>query len=96
VSPKTAPPGAVEVALTRTTYPLPAGKAEALGKFLRENVKAPVLETKVEGERLTVTTTPEVQRAIGASVLLLSNRPPAGARGAGYGTTGPAFSPEKQ
>jgi beta-lactamase regulating signal transducer with metallopeptidase domain len=61
----------VDVALRRTTYRLPAAKAEALGKFLREHVKAAVLEVTVEGDRLTVTTTPGVQRAIGEFVGLV-------------------------
>ena len=63
-----------EVALTRTTYKLPAAKAEALGKFLQQHVKAAVMETKVEGESLIVTTTPEVQRGIGQIINLIEGR----------------------
>jgi beta-lactamase regulating signal transducer with metallopeptidase domain len=72
----TPPPG--EVHLTRTTYALPAAKAAALAKFLQQHVKAPVLETKAEGDSLTVTTTPEVQRALGGFVALVQGKPAAG------------------
>jgi hypothetical protein len=65
-----------EVALTRTTYKLPAAKAEALGKFLQQHVKATVMETKVEGESLIVTTTPEVQRGIGQFINLIEGKTP--------------------
>jgi hypothetical protein len=69
-----APAPRAEVVLTRTTYALPAAKAEALGKFLREHVKAAVLEVKVEKDYLIVTTTPEVQRAVGQFILLLQRK----------------------
>jgi beta-lactamase regulating signal transducer with metallopeptidase domain len=65
-----------EVALTRTTYKLPAAKAEALGKFLQQHVKATVMETRVEGESLIVTTTPEVQRGIGQFINLIEGKSP--------------------
>jgi beta-lactamase regulating signal transducer with metallopeptidase domain len=68
--------GPTEVALTRTTYKLPAAKAEALGKFLQQHVKASVMETKVEGESLIVTTTPEVQRGIGQFINLIEGKTP--------------------
>jgi hypothetical protein len=74
--PPPAAPAPVEVTLTRAIYKLPAGKAEALGKFLREHVKASVLETKADGDSLVVTTTPDVQRAIGQFVMLLQGRRP--------------------
>jgi hypothetical protein len=60
-----------EVTLSRAAYKLPAGKAEALAKFLNEQVKAVVLETKVDGETIIVTTTPEMQRTIGQFMTLL-------------------------
>jgi hypothetical protein len=60
-----------EVALTRATYSLPEGKAEAVGKFLRDHVKARVLETSVKGEVLTVTTTPEMQRGVAQIVRMV-------------------------
>jgi hypothetical protein len=66
-----------EVVLTRATYKLPAAKAEALGAFLREHVKASVMETKVEGENLIVTTTPESQHTIAAFIALVQGKPPA-------------------
>jgi beta-lactamase regulating signal transducer with metallopeptidase domain len=72
---KTAGPAtAKEVTLTRTTYKLPAAKAEALGKFLQQHVKASVMETKVEVESLIVTTTPEVQRGIGQFISLIEGK----------------------
>jgi hypothetical protein len=66
-----------EMTLSRANYEMPAAKAEALGKFLREQVKAPVMEVKVEGDRLTVTTTPEVQRGIKPLVDLVLGKAPA-------------------
>jgi beta-lactamase regulating signal transducer with metallopeptidase domain len=74
VKPAKATPAPGEVHLTRTTYALPAAKAEALAKFLQQHVKAPVLETKAEGDSLTVTTTPEVQRALGGFVALVQGK----------------------
>ncbi len=75
--PAKATPAPGEVNLTRTTYAVPAAKAEALAKFLQQHVRAPVLETKAEGDSLTVTTTPEVQRAIGGFVALVQGKPAA-------------------
>jgi beta-lactamase regulating signal transducer with metallopeptidase domain len=57
--------------LTRATYHLPKDKAEQLVSFLKSVVKAPVLETKYENDALTVTTTPDVQGAIGPMVRLM-------------------------
>jgi hypothetical protein len=62
------------VELRRATYKLPQGKAEILAKLLRELVKAQVLETRVEGETLTVTTTPGAQKAIHALVDLIQGK----------------------
>jgi beta-lactamase regulating signal transducer with metallopeptidase domain len=63
-----------EVVLTRATYKLKPAKAEALGAFLREHVKATVMETKVEGENLIVTTTPESQRTIAQFIALVQGK----------------------
>src|SRR5205807_10135558 len=52
------------VNLVRSTYKLPQAKAEVLAAFLREHVKAKVIETKVEGNSLTITTTLETQKAV--------------------------------
>src|SRR5206468_8930792 len=60
-----------EMALTRVVYKLSAAKAEALSAFLKDNVQAAVLETKVDGDSITVTTTPDVQRTIGQFVTLV-------------------------
>jgi beta-lactamase regulating signal transducer with metallopeptidase domain len=57
--------------LDRTTYKLAHAKAEALGKFLHDQVKGQVMETKVDGDSITVTTTPEAQKAVGQIVSLL-------------------------
>jgi hypothetical protein len=62
------------VTLSRATYRLPHAKAEALAAFLREYVKAQVMETKVEGDSLTVTTTPEAQKAIGQLIALMQEK----------------------
>jgi hypothetical protein len=66
--------GPVEVTLSRTTYQLPAAKAAALAAFLKEHVKASVMETKAEGDSLTVTTTPDAQRTIGQFVALIQGK----------------------
>jgi hypothetical protein len=65
-----------EVKLTRATYKLPAAKAEALATFLREHVKASVLETKAEGDTVMVTTTPEAQHVIGQLIALMQGKTP--------------------
>jgi hypothetical protein len=68
------PPAADKVInLSRTTYKLPGNKAAALAAFLKDNVKASVLELKLEGQGLTVTTTPETQAAIGGIVRLMAS-----------------------
>jgi hypothetical protein len=66
------------ITLTRATYKLPSGKAESVAKFLKENVKASVLETKADGDNLIVTTTPDVQGAIGQLVQLVQGKRPGG------------------
>lgn len=63
-----------EVVLSRANYKLPAAKAEALGAFLREHVKAVVMEIKVEGENLNVTTTLEAQRTIAQFIALVQGK----------------------
>jgi beta-lactamase regulating signal transducer with metallopeptidase domain len=50
--------------LSRTTYKMPKDKAEALAAFLRNQVKGQVLETKIEGDSIVITTTPEAQKII--------------------------------
>jgi hypothetical protein len=63
------------VSLVRTSYNLPHAKAEPLAAFLREHVKAKVMETKVDGDSLTVTTTPETQKAVGGLIALIQGKP---------------------
>lgn len=65
-----------EVTLSRTTYKLPAAKAEALGKFLQEHVKAVIMETKADGDSLTITTTPEAQQGIRQFIALIEGKTP--------------------
>ena len=65
----------VVVTLIRATYKLPKEKAEALAAFLRDHVKAQVMETKAEGENLIVTTTPEAQQTIRQFIALLQEKP---------------------
>jgi beta-lactamase regulating signal transducer with metallopeptidase domain len=68
-----------EVSLSRATYKLPQATADALAKFLREHVKAQVMETKIEGDSLTVTTTPDAQKAIKGLIGLIQGKPVAAA-----------------
>ncbi|HVK07314.1 MAG TPA: M56 family metallopeptidase, partial [Gemmataceae bacterium] len=56
--------GGASVTLSRAAYKLDKGQAEALAKLLG-NVKASVLEVKVEDGTLTLTTTPDVQATVG-------------------------------
>lgn len=65
------------LSLTRATYNLPAAGAKALNDFLSTQVKAKVLEIKAEGDKLTVTTTPDVQHTIGGIVALMQGKSPA-------------------
>ena len=62
------------VSLVRTSYNLPHAKAEPLAAFLREHVKAKVMETKGDGDSLTVTTTPETQKAVGGLIALIQGK----------------------
>ena len=48
---------------SRATYTLLEGKAEALAGFVKEHLKATVSEISLDGNKLTVTTTPEAQKA---------------------------------
>jgi beta-lactamase regulating signal transducer with metallopeptidase domain len=66
-----------EVTLSRVTYKLPAGHAEATAAFLRDHVGASVLETQAVGDNLIVTTTPETQKIIKSFIALVQARPPA-------------------
>jgi beta-lactamase regulating signal transducer with metallopeptidase domain len=67
-----------EVTLIRATYRLKQAQAEALGKFLGENVKASVMETKVDGDNVIVTTTPEAQRVVTQIIALMQGKVPSG------------------
>jgi beta-lactamase regulating signal transducer with metallopeptidase domain len=65
-------PGDKVINLSRATYKLSKDKATTLAAFLKENVKASVLELKVDEQGLTVTTTPEAQAVIGGIVRLMT------------------------
>lgn len=70
-----AAPGATDVQmLVRATYELPPCKAKALMTFLEETVNVEV-ETKLDGDRLIVTTSPEAQRTIGQFISVLMPKP---------------------
>ena len=62
------------ISLSRTTYALPAAKAAALASFLKEMTQVKVLEAKVDGDKLTITTTPDVQHTIGQIVGLMTGK----------------------
>jgi beta-lactamase regulating signal transducer with metallopeptidase domain len=68
-----------DVLLSRTTYKLPKEKADALAAFIKQHVQAQVLEIKTDGDSLTVTTTPELQRAIRMLVGLMQGKSPTSA-----------------
>lgn len=57
--------------LARATYKLPEDKARALATFLREQLPDDLMEIKINGTALTITTTPETQKAIGQLVALM-------------------------
>lgn len=71
VRPADGAPTSTQVVLMRATYQLPQSKATALEAFLRDNVKTSVLEMKVDGDALVVTTTAEVEQGIGMIVALM-------------------------
>jgi hypothetical protein len=62
-----------EVTLTRKTYNLPNAKAEALGALLKD-LKNEDIVTIVEGNKITVTTSPENQRLIAPFIALLNGQ----------------------
>jgi beta-lactamase regulating signal transducer with metallopeptidase domain len=65
--------GSQTITLSRATYKLGKDQASALGTLLG-SIKATVMETKVDGDSVTVTTTPEVQQAIGQIVRLIQGQ----------------------
>lgn len=65
--------GGQSITLSRATYKLGKDQATALGTLLG-SIKATVMETKVDGDNVTVTTTPEVQQAIGQIVRLIQGQ----------------------
>jgi beta-lactamase regulating signal transducer with metallopeptidase domain len=81
-----APSNENAITLTRASYKLPKEKADALAAFLK-HIRASVLETKVEDESLTVTTTPDVQQTIAHLVGLLTGRQHAAKAGWNLSTT---------
>jgi len=69
----TKPGGSETVTLSRATYKLNKDQAAALGTLLG-SVKASVMEAKVDGENVIVTTTPDVQATIGQIVRLVQGQ----------------------
>ena len=65
--------GGNAITLSRATYKLNRDQAAALGTLLG-SIKATVMETKVDGDNLTVTTTPEAQQTIGQIVRLITGQ----------------------
>jgi len=64
-------PAPESIPLSRATYKLPAEKAKAMATLLGE-VKGTVMEVKVEGDKLIVTTTPEAQATVAQMVGLVT------------------------
>ena len=73
--PPAAEPPPEVIQLTRASYKLKAATSEAVAAILKDNVKSVVLETKIEGDTLTVTTTPDAQYAVGQFIALLQGKP---------------------
>jgi beta-lactamase regulating signal transducer with metallopeptidase domain len=69
-----ATPEGQTVVLVRSTYKLSHAAAESLAAMLREHVKAPIFETKVEGDTLIVTTTAQAQEVIKGLVALIKGK----------------------
>jgi len=65
--------GGQAVTLSRATYKMNRDQAAALSTLLG-SIKATVMETKVDGDSITVTTTPEAQAAIGQIVRLVQGQ----------------------
>jgi beta-lactamase regulating signal transducer with metallopeptidase domain len=72
VSGTSAAPGN-SITLSRATYKLSKDQATALSTLLG-SIKATVMETKVDGDSITVTTTPEAQQSIGQIVRLIQGQ----------------------
>jgi beta-lactamase regulating signal transducer with metallopeptidase domain len=65
--------GSNAITLSRATYKLGKEQSAALGTLL-SSIKASVMETKVDGDAITVTTTPEIQSTIGQIVRLMQGQ----------------------
>ncbi len=59
--------------LSRATYELQSDKAKALSDLLQGS-KSPEVTIKIEGDKVTVTTTPEGQHAIGQFIHFLQGK----------------------
>lgn len=62
--------GVDTVAIVRGTYKLPAGRAEAVARFLQEQLSDDI-EIKVKGDSLQVTASAEDQQVVGRLLMLL-------------------------
>lgn len=67
-------PNAV-ISLTRASYALPKEQAEQLIGMFKDKAKGAVLEMKYEGDKLIVTTTPDIQSVFGNVVNLMTGKP---------------------
>jgi len=76
------------VTLSRATYKLNKDQAAALSTLLG-SIKASVLELKADGDTLTVTTTPEIQGAVGQIVRLLQGQGSSGTSRSEYKVSPP-------
>jgi beta-lactamase regulating signal transducer with metallopeptidase domain len=62
-----------EVTLTRATYELPGEKAKALSDLL-QGYNGPEVTLKIEGDKVTVTTSPEAQHMLGQFIRFLQGK----------------------
>jgi len=69
----TAAGGGNAITLSRATYKMSKEQATALSTLLG-SIKATVMETKVDGDSITVTTTPDAQQSIGQIVRLIQGQ----------------------
>jgi len=63
-----------ELTLSRKTYALKENQAKALADFLKAFARAKVMEIQVDGGKLTITTTPDVQATIRQVVDLMTGK----------------------
>ncbi len=62
------------IALTRSSYRLTKDKADALVQFMRASVKNEIFESNYDSGRLTITTTPDLQKSIAGLLSQLGHK----------------------